>query len=65
MSKRLRKILVNSLAHELSLKKNEGLDISYSWFTSKVKEHGLTSSEQFSIVFLAGGLNNKEEPNEL
>lgn len=59
--RKVRSTLVNSLAYELTQMKDQDLNVAYAWFKDQIEKHKLNSSEQFSLVFLAGGLANKEE----
>lgn len=55
----MRKQLVIALAYELKNFSNR--DAAYEWFRKTVEEYKLDSHEQFSLVFIGGGMNHRPE----
>lgn len=58
----MRMILCNSLAYQLMEKVKEvGMDLGYNWFMEQSFKEQLTTSEQFYVVLLAGGIKGAIE----
>lgn len=55
----MRKQLVIALAYDLKNFTNR--EEAYAWFTKTVEEYKLDSHEQFSLVFVGGGMNHRPE----
>ena len=58
----MRKQLVIALAYELKNFSNR--EEAYEWFRKTVEEYKLDSHEQFSLVFIGGGMNHRPETSE-
>lgn len=58
----MRKQLVIALAYELKNFSNR--EEAYAWFRKTVEEYKLDSHEQFSLVFIGGGMNHRPENPE-
>ena len=58
----MRKQLVIALAYELKNFSNR--DTAYEWFLKTVEEYKLDAKEQFSLVFIGGGMNHHPESLE-
>lgn len=58
----MRKQLVIALAYELKNFSNR--EEAYEWFRKTVEEYKLDSHEQFSLVFIGGGMNHRPETPE-
>lgn len=58
----MRKQLVIALAYDLKNFSNR--EEAYEWFRKTVEEYKLDSHEQFSLVFIGGGMNHRPETPE-
>lgn len=58
----MRKQLVIALAYDLKNFSNR--EEAYEWFLKTVEEYKLDSHEQFSLVFIGGGMNHRPESLE-
>ena len=58
----MRKQLVIALAYDLKNFTNR--EEAYAWFRKTVEEYKLDSHEQFSLVFIGGGMNHHPESPE-
>lgn len=58
----MRKQLVIALAYDLKNFSNR--EEAYEWFLKTVEEYQLDSHEQFSLVFIGGGMNHRPESLE-